>query len=295
MVMERITEKNKKTLYVKGFDIRDNVSTEDFMKLHPDISHVQFNRRQKRAFLEFGTEKICEKAIKGLKNKKLGTKDVTFDYCGDKSERNVPLDKPYHSRPYDSKTLYVTGFGKDTTKEILKKVFANSSSIKLLKFDKGKGSFKFAFICYPNPEDAEKDFRECHNKIVDGMPAYVTYALTKPKIDLQHEKNEGLTKKQDLETNDNTKKIEKLTNKNSDKNSPKNKIDNKKSEKKLKLNQEDAASIDDSEEETEDFDDEVLSKSDDEKDDLEDEDDMDDDDEGDMDDDDEDDFDDEDE
>ncbi|CAK9297810.1 unnamed protein product [Gordionus sp. m RMFG-2023] len=260
MVMERIVEKNKRTLFVKAADILDHVATDDFMKLHPDITHVQFNKRQKRAFIEFEDEATCVKAVKSLKNKKLGTKDVTFDYCGDKSERKVPLDKPYLSRPYDPKTLYVTGFGKDATKEILKRLFTSSSSINVLKFDKGKGSFKFAFVTYPNPEEAENAFRECHGKIVSGRPVYVTYALTKPKIERQPEKSGELTsKKQNPETG-NKKKTEKPTNKNA---VPKNKKAIKKLEKKPELDDEDADSTNDSEE-MEDFDDdEAVDKSDD--------------------------------
>lgn len=77
--------------------------------------------------------------------------------------------------------LYVKNFSDDVTDEKLKELFNEFGEITSCKVmtDEKNRSRGFGFVCFKNPEDAEKAINEMNNKMMNDRPLYVGYAQSK--------------------------------------------------------------------------------------------------------------------
>ncbi|KAL0487997.1 polyadenylate-binding protein PABP-1 [Acrasis kona] len=139
------------------------------------------------AFINFVDHEAAAAAVEGMKDFELSGKKIFVGRAQKKSERQSQLRDMFEKlkierlNKYKGVNVYVKNLDDTVDDEMLRKEFAGFGEItsaKVMRDDKdvSKG---FGFVCFQNPEDAQKAIGEMSNKMVGTKPLYCALAQRK--------------------------------------------------------------------------------------------------------------------
>lgn len=136
-------------------------------------------------FFNFENHEAAMKAVEELNNTLYMEKVIYVARAQKKSERKQELQQTYRSYLLDNMkkgvNLYIKNLDDDVTDNALNdefKRFGNITSAVVMKDEKGV-SKGFGFVCFGNPEEANRALNEMNNKQVWSKPLYVSFAQRK--------------------------------------------------------------------------------------------------------------------
>ena len=183
--MENITDGSLKTVsdtnaVVKGLDkskvdcktleefFTSNVGKVKCCKVSKTIENIGENYTCKSngyGFVNFDSKDLLDKAIEECNGRNLEGSIITVE----KYNKEIRKEPKFNN-------LYVRGFSENITDDDLTALFSKFGelgSVKVMKNEDGS-SKKFGFVCYKEPEDAQKAVDEMHTKVLeDGSTLYV--------------------------------------------------------------------------------------------------------------------------
>jgi len=182
-------------VFVKNFGdkIDDSKLKDLFSKFGEITSHVvardENNKSKGFGFVAFQNPESAALAVKELDGFELPGSDQKLVVCRaqTKTERQAELKKKYEQRKtermlrYKGMNLYVKNLDLTVDDEALRmhfEPFGKISNAKVMYNDKGE-SRGFGFVCYEEPDDAQKAIGSMNNKIIGQKPLYVAYAQRK--------------------------------------------------------------------------------------------------------------------
>lgn len=116
-------------------------------------------------FVNFESKELLDKAIEECNGKELESKPITVE----RYSKDVKKESKFNN-------LYVRGFSEDFTEEQLTDMFqkfGELGSVKIMRNEDG-GSKRFGFVCFQEPEAAQRAVDENHLKTLpDGSTLYV--------------------------------------------------------------------------------------------------------------------------
>jgi polyadenylate-binding protein len=192
---ERTTAVNKFTnVYVKNLPAEwdENKFKTEFSKYGKVTSVAIRHAGDKHTGSQFGfinyeTHEEANKAIEEANKLEFNGQKLFCDRFQKKGERLAYLGKAYEDRRrekaerFKNLNLYVKNLDEDVDEPKLRDLFTpfgEISSCVIMKDDKGV-SRGFGFVCFANPDDANKALNELNNKVVGSKPLYVNRAQRK--------------------------------------------------------------------------------------------------------------------
>jgi len=137
-------------------------------------------------FASFGSHEEADAAVDGINEKEVKGKVLYAGRAQKKNERVAELRINYEKRKHDRQqkyagvNLYVKNLDDSVNDETLKKEFAQHGAITSAKVMIENGASKgFGFVCYTNPDEAQKAVSEMNGRIVGSKPLYVAMAQRK--------------------------------------------------------------------------------------------------------------------
>ena len=116
-------------------------------------------------FVNFESKELLDKAIEQCNGKELENKPITVE----RYSKDVKKESKFNN-------LYVRGFSEDFTEDQLTEMFqkfGELGSVKIMRNEDGS-SKKFGFVCFQEPEAAQRAVDEIQNKTLpDGTTLYV--------------------------------------------------------------------------------------------------------------------------
>eukprot|EP00094_Tigriopus_californicus_P001109 TCALIF_01073-PA protein Name:"Similar to NCL Nucleolin (Gallus gallus)" AED:0.00 eAED:0.00 QI:202/1/0.5/1/1/1/2/0/355 len=178
--LKRKADRDARTLYVAFKADKLPTTIEEIEKLHPDIKLVRILRQSKKAnstirycFMEFASEKVCEKAKTVLSLKEYNGGRLAVDFVGAKSK--IQRGPKSAMRPVNPTKLFVSGLAKGLTEDKLRELFPKASRTIIPARSVRKGS-TFGFAQFNNPAEAKEAFNASQNLEFDGHHLTVLFA-----------------------------------------------------------------------------------------------------------------------
>lgn len=179
-------------LYVKNLpDDATKDSVEEMFAEYGTVTSLALNAKDGKfrgvAFVNMAAPDEAAAAVEGLNGKEFGDKKLFVSRHQKKEERDRELRSRWEVRKaerqqkHQGANLYVKNLTEGMTDAKLNSEFAKFGAItsaKVMFDDKGK-SKGFGFVCFTNPEEANKAVSEMSGRILDGKPLYVALAQRK--------------------------------------------------------------------------------------------------------------------
>ncbi|XP_022144571.1 polyadenylate-binding protein 7 [Momordica charantia] len=138
-------------------------------------------------FINFDNSDDAKRALEALNGSQLGSKIIYIARAQKKSEREQILRRHFEEKRKEQmlkckgSNVYVKNIDDDVTDEELRELFSQCGTItssKLMRDDKGinKG---FGFVCFSNPEEANRAVNTLHGCMFHRKPLYVAIAQRK--------------------------------------------------------------------------------------------------------------------
>jgi polyadenylate-binding protein len=137
-------------------------------------------------FVNFSSHEEALKAVEGLNGKVVAGKPLFCCRAQKKVERRNKLRREWEQQKlnkYQGINLYVKHLEDDIDEERLRKEFApygNIVSLKIMTEDGSTVSKGFGFICFENPEEANRAIAEMNGKVLAGCNKPLYVALHEP-------------------------------------------------------------------------------------------------------------------
>ncbi|KAG4996279.1 hypothetical protein JHK84_027327 [Glycine max] len=180
-------------LYIKNLDsdITEALLQEKFSSFGKIISLViskDDNGLSKGfAFVNYENPDDARKAMEAMNGLKFGSKNLYVARAQKKAEREQILHRQFEEKrkeqilKYQASNLYVKNIDDDVTDKELRDLFSSCgtiTSVKVMRDDKGisKG---FGFVCFSNPEEANKAVRSFNGCMFHRKPLYIAIAQRK--------------------------------------------------------------------------------------------------------------------
>ncbi|OAY42807.1 polyadenylate-binding protein 7 [Manihot esculenta] len=180
-------------LYVKNLDldISEEVLLEKFAEFGKIVSLViakdENGASRGFGFVNFDNPDDARLAMERMNGTELGSKVLYVGRAQKKAEREQILRRQFEEKrkeqilKYKGSNVYVKNIDDDVTDEDLKEHFSQCGTItsaKLMRDDKGR-SKGFGFVCFSNPEEANKAVNTFHGYMFHRKPLYVAIAQRK--------------------------------------------------------------------------------------------------------------------
>lgn len=198
---ERTTGINKYTnVYVKHIPLEWNdQKLKEVFKAFGEVTSVALRSTDKSGygFVNFAAHEQAVKAVTEGRN--IAGQDgvnLFVDRFQKKGERQALLAKLYDDRrrermqKFKDQNLYVKNLDDDVDEVRLKDLFVpygQISSAVVMRDDKGV-SRGFGFVCFANPDEANKALNELNGKVIGSKPLYINKAQRKEerRVQLEH-------------------------------------------------------------------------------------------------------------
>jgi len=144
------------------------------------------NKSKAFGFASFAKHEDADKCVSALNNLEIDGKVLYAGRAQKKAERSAELRMNYEKRKQDRQqkyqgvNLFVKNLDDTVDDEALRAQFAAHGDITSAKVMVENGSSKgFGFVCFSNPEEAQKAQAEMNGRIVGSKPLYVAMAQRK--------------------------------------------------------------------------------------------------------------------
>ncbi|CAN1275868.1 Polyadenylate-binding protein 7 [Linum perenne] len=186
-------------LYFKNveLDVTEEILREKFSK-YGTVSSLVVARDESGSsrgfgFVNFDNPDDAKRAVEAMNGIELGSKTLYVGRAQKKAERELILRRQFEEKrmeqilKYKGSNVYVKNIDDDVTDEELREHFSQCGTItssKLMRDEKGisKG---FGFVCFSNPEEANKAVNTFHGCMFHRKPLYVAIAQKKEDRQLQ--------------------------------------------------------------------------------------------------------------
>merc|ERR1719471_2731041 len=181
--MQRNTQRDARTLYIRFSKDNAPSSPDVVKKLHSDIKFVRTPRLNVKkgsktsinyAFVEFANESECEAAKKRLATTQFQGTEIFVDFVGEKSRTKKSRDSK-DTFQFNPTRLFISNLAKGVTKTNLKEMFPKCSHADIPQAARKKGT-GYGFIQFSSPSDAKAAFDAAQNLEVAGHPITVLFA-----------------------------------------------------------------------------------------------------------------------
>ncbi|CAN0926240.1 Polyadenylate-binding protein 7 [Linum grandiflorum] len=144
-------------------------------------------------FVNFANSDDAKRAVEAMNGIELGSKTLYVGRAQKKAEREQILRRQFEEKrmeqilKYKGSNVYVKNIDDDVTDEELRDHFSQCGAItssKLMRNDKGM-SKGFGFVCFSNPEEANKAVNTFHGCMFHRKPLYVAIAQKKEDRQVQ--------------------------------------------------------------------------------------------------------------
>merc|ERR1712176_346673 len=144
------------------------------------------NKSKAFGFASFENHEEADACVTALNGKEIEEKGLYAGRAQKKAERSAELRMNYEKRKQDRQqkyqgvNLFVKNLDDTVDDEALRAQFAAHGDITSAKVMVENGSSKgFGFVCFSNPEEAQKAQAEMNGRIVGSKPLYVAMAQRK--------------------------------------------------------------------------------------------------------------------